>query len=183
MSHWKVLDSKVLFQTPFMKLRADRCELPDQRIMPKYYVVDFPDWVQTAAITTDNKLVMVKQYRHAAGEFFLELPGGSVEPGSEESIQMAALRELEEETGYTSEKVEYLGYFYPNPALQSNKNHIFLAHSCKKSSELNLDPFEELEVELWDIDLVFKSLKKGEIKHSLMAAGLNLVRAKLESVR
>lgn len=181
MSHWKVLDSKVLFETKFMKLRADKCELPDHRVMPKYFVVDFPDWVQTAALTEDNKLIMVKQYRHAAGEFFLELPGGSVEPGNQESIQTAALRELEEETGFTTtSKVEYLGYFYPNPALQSNKNHIYFATDCVKTSELKLDPYEELEVELWDIGKVFDALEQGKIQHSLMAAGLNLLRAKLK---
>lgn len=179
MSYWKTLESQVLFETAFMKLRADKCELPDKRVMPKYYVVDFPDWVQTAALTKDNKLIMVKQYRHAAKEFFLELPGGSVEPGTEESIEFAAARELQEETGYNGDKLEYLGYFYPNPALQSNKNHIYFAQNCEKVSELSLDPYEELEVELWDVNQVFDLLKKGEIKHSLMAAGLNLLRARL----
>ena len=98
MAKWKVLSSEYLIRKPWLTARCDRLELPDGRIMPEYYVLEYPDWVNVIAITKDGKFVMERQYRHALGVEAYELPCGVMENG--ETPLEAAKRELLEETGY-----------------------------------------------------------------------------------
>ncbi len=88
---WKVLDTKEIFKTGFYRLRTDRCELPDGRVMPNYYVMEFQDWVNVIPITNDNQVVLVEQYRHAIGRNSYEFPGGTVDPKGGELPEQAAL--------------------------------------------------------------------------------------------
>lgn len=171
---WKVLETTEIFTTALMKLRSEKCELPDGRIMSRYYVVDFPDWVHVVAITSANEMILLKQYRQAAREVFWEVPGGTLDPGHESDPLEAAKRELQEETGYTSSHWKLLGSHSPNPAIQTNKIHTYLALNCSKTHELALDPFEDLEVELKSVKESFKMLKRGEFTHSLMMSSLVL---------
>src|SRR6476620_5266589 len=96
---WKVLESEYLFNDePWLTIRREKCELPNGKIMPAYYIIEYPTWVSVLALTKDNKAVFVKQYRHGLGVISTELPGGVVEPG--ETPEQGAVRELKEETGY-----------------------------------------------------------------------------------
>ena len=72
---WKTLESKELFSSGLFQLKSDRCQLPDGRVMPRYYVMDFPDWVNIIPVTEQGEIILVEQYRHASGEIHLELPG------------------------------------------------------------------------------------------------------------
>ena len=78
---WKVLESEYLVRRPWLTARRDRLELPDGRIIPEYYVLEYPDWVNVIAITKDGQFVMERQYRHAARKISLELPCGVMEEG------------------------------------------------------------------------------------------------------
>lgn len=192
---WKVISTKNIYNTRYFKMRSDTCELPDGRVMPNYYVVEFPDWVQVVALTKNKEMVLVDQYRHAAGISCLEIPGGSMHPvedmttskalptgkpaGKVESPLLAAQRELREETGYISNNWSLLAHHYPNPALQSNAIHTFLAVDCEKVGEPTLDPYECLEVKLMPCRDVYTALDRGELKHSLIVSSLALARAKL----
>ncbi len=73
---WKVKSTKELMQAGLFRLRSDELELPDGRVMPRYYVMEFPEWVNIIPVTRDGKIVLVEQYRHASGEYELEIPGG-----------------------------------------------------------------------------------------------------------
>lgn len=168
---WRQVESETLIQTPFLRMRSDRCELPDGRVMPKYFVIEFADWVSVVPVTPDRELILVRQYRHAAGDSFLELPGGTTDTRSPEAPEEAAKRELLEETGYTPKRLVYLGHHFPNPALQTNKMHCYLALDCRKTADLNLDPFEDIDVELHPLDAL-PQLMRTEIVHSLMLATL-----------
>lgn len=179
-SHWKILKSFSAFKAGFFNLRVDECELPDRRVMPRYYVLEFPDWVNVVPVTEDGQMILVEQYRHAAGETFLEIPGGSTHPGGEDS-QAAGARELLEETGYAAREWVYCGFHYPNPALQNNKMHTYLARGCVKVQEPQLDPFEDLQVKTLPVAEVMSRLHKGEIRHSLIAASLTLAIQFLDS--
>jgi len=77
---WKIRSSEELFRSGIFCLRRDQCELPDGRIMPRYYVLEFPDWVNVVPVTADGQIVLVEQFRHAAGETTIEIPGGSMDP-------------------------------------------------------------------------------------------------------
>ena len=174
MSRWKILSSKELFQTGFFKIREDRCQLPDGRVMPKYYVMQFPDWVNIVPVTSEGKVVLVRQYRHGAEREFLEVPGGSTHPGVAEDPLRAAERELIEETGFKSTDWFSCGSHFPNPSLQANRMHTYLALNCKKVAEPNLDPFEDLTVELLSLQDVYDLWLRGEFSHSIISASLAL---------
>lgn len=169
---WKILESKSLFKSGIFELRSDKCELPDGRIMPRYFVMDFPDWVNVVPVTPDNEIIMVKQYRHASKKIHLEVPGGSIDPHRNESNLEGARRELLEETGYDSDQVELVMSHYPNPALQSNQMHTYLARNCKKVQEQSLDEFEDLELYFCSLERLEKHLKDGDIDHTIMIASI-----------
>lgn len=177
---WKVLDRWEIFKNRFINLRVDRCELPDGRLMPDYYVLDFVPWVHVIPVTKNGQIVMIRQYRHGAGEVFWEIPGGTTHPSTgDEDPLMAAKRELLEETGYESDTWKLIGEHFPNPALQSNQMLLYLAQNCEKVAEPLLDPFEDIEVELMPIKDVFDRAESGGIKHSIVLAGLMMARRHL----
>ena len=95
---WEVLEREYLFRRPWLTARKDVVKLPNGNIIPEFYVLEYPDWVNVIAITTDEKFVMIRQYRHGLGETRYELCAGVVDPG--EDPLTAAKRELYEETGY-----------------------------------------------------------------------------------
>lgn len=172
---WQVLKSDELYRNPYFALRRETCLLPDERIMPAYYVWEMVDWVNVVALTTDGQLILVNQYRHAAKSRFIEFPGGTTEPASNESHEQAAVRELREETGYVPGTLHYLGMYFPNPGLQDNRMHVYLAIDCEWVGEPTLDPFEDIEVELANVaDFLDMFQHGGRPIHALMMASLSM---------
>lgn len=113
------------------------------------------------AVNEDGKLLMVRQYRNALDRFTLEIPAGKLDmPG--ESTLVCAKRELEEETGYTSENVEYLLTVNTTIAFCDEKVDIYLARDLKKTAQ-HLDPEEEINVELWDIEDLKQLIYDGKM--------------------
>ena len=103
--HWKVLKSELVFDEKWYKLRRDEVELPNGKVMDDYYVSVRPDVVLSFPVTEDGDVIFVRQYKHAAADVFIELPGGVIDD-HESNPKEAAKRELLEETGYTSDDVE-----------------------------------------------------------------------------
>ena len=169
---WKVLESQEIFSSGIFQLKVDRCELPDGRIMPKYYVMDFPDWVNVVPVTEDGQFILIKQYRHASKKIHIEIPGGSTDPHRNESNLEGARRELLEETGFDSSHIVKVSSHYPNPAMQSNQMHTYVALDCKKVQEQNLDPYEDLSLYFCTKEQVKKHLENGDIDHTIMIASL-----------
>lgn len=166
------MKSTEIFKTAFFRFRRDQCELPDGRVMPNYYVMEFPDWVNVVPVTDDGRIVLVEQYRHALGKTVLEFPGGSTNPGENEDPKKAGLRELAEETGYVPEDIRLLGVHAPNPAMQNNRMHTFIAFGCKKIQEPDPDPFEDLRTVLLPVSEVIEKVLSGEINHSIVVSSL-----------
>ena len=162
---WKVLDSEYLFNVPWLTIRKEKCELPNGRIMPAYYTLEYPTWVSAFALTKDNKVVIVKQYRHGLEVISTELPGGVVDKG--ESPEFAIKRELKEETGYTFESYEYLGKISANPATTNNYMQMYLARGGEKVSEQSLDETEDVEVLIYDIKEVKQLVRENKIVQAL----------------
>lgn len=167
---WKKLNSKYLIRTPWATLRVDECELPDGRIMPNYYVLEYPDWVNGVGLTEEGEIVMIRQYRHGGELISLELPGGCIEEG--ENPANAIEREMLEETGYQFEKFEQVAVLYPNPATSNNKTYCFIATGGRKIREQHLDPHEDIEVVILPLKEVEKLLQENKIPQSLHASGL-----------
>jgi ADP-ribose pyrophosphatase len=167
---WKKLSSHYIHKGPWATLRSDRCEMPDGRIVEDYYVLEYPNWVNAVAVTEDNKILMVQQYRHAAGIVSLEIPGGVMEAG--ELPEDALRRELLEETGYQFDDFELLCITYANPSTANNKTFCYLAKGGKKVQEQDLDEHEELIVNTYTTNEVKQLLADNKIVQALHCTGL-----------
>ena len=160
--NWKILSSEYLFNDLWFKVRKDKCETPQGKIVDPYYVYEFPTWVTAVAITEEGKIILERQYRHALGETCIEIPGGCVDD-TDTSLEEAISRELLEETGYSFSSYEYLGKISANPSTNSNLMHMFLAKGGKKVASQELDHNEEIEIELATAEELKQMLKENKI--------------------
>ena len=178
---WKVLESKQLFNEPWLHIRVEKCELPNGKIMPAYYILEYPSWANAFALTKDGKVLMVKQYRHAIGEESIELAGGVVDAG--ETPEEAIKRELLEETGYAFESIERIGKISANPATANNYTYFFLARGGEKVAEQNLDYTEDVEVLLYTMEEVKELLRENKILQALHTSCIFYALERLGEVR
>src|SRR5215472_7608549 len=116
---WKVIESRYLIRDPWMVLRADRCKTSGGITIDPYYVQEPEDWVQVIAFDRDNRILLIRQYRHGAGVISSELPCGKIDPG--ETPADAARRELLEETGCAAQALLPLPSLSPNSAHYANR--------------------------------------------------------------
>lgn len=163
---WKLISSEYLYKESWFTIRKDKCEAPDGTIIDPYYVYEFPTWVSALALTEDNDVVMVRQYRHGIAQTILEIPGGCVDD-TDANLESAVARELLEETGYEFSKYDYLGKISPNPSTNNNWMHMFLARGGRKVKELDLDHNEDIEVHLISLDMLKKMLRDNKIFQAL----------------
>jgi len=168
--NWKILESKYVYKDRWFIARTDRCELPDGRIIEPYYVLEFPDWCGVVVVTEDEKIVLVRQYRHAIQETTYEIPGGVID--KTETPEASAKRETREETGYEAGQIEYLYKVATNPATNTNFAYFFLATHAKPVAEQQFDPFEDMDVLLFSKDEIFTLLKENKILHAAHVGAL-----------
>lgn len=178
---WTKLHSEYLVKKNWATLRVDTCRLPDGRIMDDYYVLEYPNWANAIAITEDGDVLLVKQYRHAAGEVVLEIPGGVVDAG--ESPEEAVKRELLEETGYAFTEIEKLCELWPNPATGNNRIHSYLAKGGKLVAGQSLDEHEELIVEKVSIARLKQLLLDNQIGQAMHVSGIFYALLKLGEIK
>lgn len=167
---WKTLTSEYLVKAPWAVLRRDSCRMPNGHTVPEYYVLEYPNWVNIVAITTENKIILVRQYRHGIKQDVLEIPGGVIDSG--ETALKAAKRELLEETGYEFERFEKISELFPNPATSNNITTTYLATGGKKVGEQQLDDQEEIEIHLASIEEVKELLVSNRFGQALHSAAL-----------
>jgi ADP-ribose pyrophosphatase len=163
---WKTLSSEYLFNDRWFKVRKERCETPEGKIVDPYYVYEFATWVGAVPVTEEGKIVMVRQYRHALGETCIEIPGGCVDD-ADKNVNEAISRELLEETGYSFSSYEYLGKISPNPSTNTNLLHMFLAKGGKKVAVQKLDENEEIEIILLTINELKQLLRENKIVQAM----------------
>ncbi len=132
---------------------------------------EFPTWVAAVALTDDDKVILVRQYRHAIQETIIELPGGCVDV-TDKNIDEAIKRELLEETGYSFSAVEYLGKTSPNPSTNSNFLHMYLLRGGKKVQHQQLDYNEQIEVGLVSIEELIELLQNNKIVQAMHVAAI-----------
>jgi ADP-ribose pyrophosphatase len=170
---WKTLKSKMVLDNPWCQVRQDEIELPNGKIIEDYFVSIKPDVAMVLPITTNREIIFVRQYRHAVGEFFLELPAGNFDP-KKESAEVAAIRELAEETGYTTQEFRKIGDLYDKPSKDTNQIHLFLAENVSKVGEQQLDITEEIEIIFIPVEAVLEKIIQGEISVAGTIAALFL---------
>lgn len=159
---WKILNSQLVLDNPWCKVRRDEVELPSGEVIDDFFVNVRPDIVLILAVTLQQEIVFVRQYRHGIQDILLELPGGGFHSQRETSLS-AAHRELEEETGYVAEEMRLLATLYDNPVKDTNKIHLFLAKNAHPSSIQQLDVTEDVELVLVPIEDVLAKISTGEI--------------------
>jgi 8-oxo-dGTP pyrophosphatase MutT (NUDIX family) len=151
------------------RVRRDVSRSPRDGRAHDFYVIEAPDWINVIPLTADEEVVMIEQYRHGTGEVTLEIPGGMVDPG--ESPPETAAREMLEETGYAAREVVALGSLHPNPAIQNNRIHTFLAAGAEFTRAPVFDGTEQTVVRLVPLARVPSLIADGTITHSLVVSG------------
>ena len=164
--HWKNKEIKLIADCRVFSVYQHFAQAPGTDAVLDFYVLKLFNWANVIPITVDQQVVFVKQYRHGTGQVTLEIPGGIIDPGKHDPKE-AAERELFEETGYRAKELILLGHHHPNPALQNNVCHTYLAPNVEKISEPLFDPagYEYIEVSLVPLSEVPRLIKNGDITH------------------
>lgn len=164
---WEIIKDQIEYRSRIFNIVRRTSEHPQQG-RADFFVIDTRDWVNVIAVTPQNEMLMVEQYRHGIDEFSLEIPGGVIDDG--ESPKEAAQRELLEETGYEGEQWFYLGKSSSNAAIMNNWTHTWLATGCRARGFQNLDEHEEIKVSLIPKKKCLTMLREGVIHHSVVQA-------------
>jgi len=171
---WKDISKEAIYSGPVFTVFEKLSEGPEGRL-GKFSVIEASDWAVVVPLVRSSaspEFLMVRQYRHGSDRPSLEFPGGVVEKGEEPMA--AAARELAEETGWASDTILHAGTVFPNPAIQSNHFHVFLALDPKPSVDRNLDEHEVVDALLVPTSSVMNGMGEGELSHALMATALFL---------
>jgi 8-oxo-dGTP pyrophosphatase MutT (NUDIX family) len=168
---WQKLSSKPLGNFHIFTIRSDQVISPRTQQQQDVYVIDCGNWVNVIAVTPDQQLVMIEQYRHGSTTVELEIPGGMID-AKDASPVAAGVRELCEETGYEGENPRVLGQIFPNPAIMSNTCYTVMVENCRCLHPVKFDHGEDLATRLVPIADLPQLVAGGKIKHSLVVVAL-----------
>ncbi|NER82334.1 MAG: NUDIX hydrolase [Leptolyngbya sp. SIO1D8] len=172
-SPWQRVRSHPVFTNHWLTVRQDTVTLPNGACIDDYFLVELPPVALIMPMTSWGEVVFVRQYRHAAAQVMLELPAGNFDP-RKESAASAAMRELQEETGYQAVQVEPLGILFDNPVKCTYETHVFLAQNVVPIGGQAWDVTEEIEVVLLSLNDVSQAITDGQIAVSGSIAALHL---------
>jgi 8-oxo-dGTP pyrophosphatase MutT (NUDIX family) len=168
---WKKIGSKPVGDFRIFTIRSDQVMSPRTRQIHDFFVIDCVNWVNVIALTPDQQLVMVEQYRHGSRTVELEVPGGMID-AADASPEAAGVRELREETGYEGVNPRLIGRIFPNPAIMSNVCFTLLLEQCRCAHPLEFDHGEDLATRLVPVAEIPDLVAQGKIQHSLVAVAL-----------
>lgn len=169
---WHSDEQETLAETRVFTVRRKRATSPnDPTRRGEFFVIDAPDWVNVIAVTDDDRVLMIEQFRHGIEEITVEIPGGAVDPG--EDPLTAGLRELREETGYGGGRAELIGVVTPNPALMDNRCHTVLVRGVERQGDAQLEGFEEIRTWLAPLADVPEMIRSRRITHALVIAAFH----------
>ena len=168
---WNRVESKYIADCRVFSVREDFCERSSDQKNGVFYVIENPDWTNVIALTRQQEVILIEQFRHGSEEIILEIPGGMIDEN--EAPETAARRELTEETGYSAKNFIFLGKSHPNPAIQNNTIFHFLALDCEKTAETSFDEHESVITKLFPLTEIENLIKEGKITHSLVIAAFH----------
>lgn len=163
MKDWEKIKSEFIGDYKIFKARYDFLKNPRNNKEVKVTVLEAEDAVNVVALTTENRILFIKQYRFGSGEFSLEVPGGFIE--KDEVPLIAAKRELKEETGFTAPHWEYLGAVFANPVFMNSKVHHFVAYDASLTDQKDLDEAEDIEIVLMTKSVLKQKIEAKELTH------------------
>ena len=171
MNKWPITSSRELYKNRILTVSADLATNPRNQHQSEYYRLDFPDWINVIAITEEDEILLIRQYRHGSKEIELEVPGGCIDSG--EDPLKAGMRELLEETGFTGDHAEIIGTVNPNPAIQSNTCYTAFCKNARKIQEPNLDPGEDIEIIRYPLSEINEAILQGKISNAMVIAAFH----------
>ncbi len=164
---WKRLSKGEEQDLTILRVREDTFSDPRDGTAHPRVIITAPDWVNVVALTREGEALLVRQFRFGLEADTLEIPGGMVDRGEEPAA--AAARELEEETGFRASELVFLGAVHPNPALQNNRCHSYLALGCQRQSHSQAqDAGEDIEVVRVPASALQRLVREGTITHALV---------------
>jgi ADP-ribose pyrophosphatase len=172
---WTLLGSQDVSDHRIFRLRHDRYRFEPTGVERDFVVLDSPSWVNVVPLTPEGKVVLIRQYRHGIQDVTIEVPGGVIDRG--ELPEHAAVRELQEETGYVAERIRLLARVLPNPAIQNNWCYLYVAEGCRPTGQTNFDPFEVIDVVEHPLDEIPTLIRDGRICHCMVIAAFAMLGA------
>jgi ADP-ribose pyrophosphatase len=170
----EILSNQTVYQGKVFDISV--AEIREGETTYKREIVNHHGSAVVIPVFADNTIALVKQYRHAAQEYLLEICAGTLEEN--ESPEIGAARELEEEIGFTAKNIEKLSEFYVSPGFLTEKMNLFLATDLTETAQ-NFDEDEFIEIERVSFEEAFAKINNGEIKDAKTIIGLILAGAKL----
>lgn len=168
---WQKISSTPIGNFRIFTMRSDKKISPRTGKEHDFVILDSVNWVNVVALTPDQQVVMIEQFRHGSNTVELEIPGGMMDAG-ECSPVVSGVRELREETGYEGEHARVLGRVFPNPATQSNTCFTVLVENCRCLHPVAFDHGEDLITRLVAVGDLPRLVGQGNIKHTLVVAAL-----------
>lgn len=183
MKKWQIIESKMVFDLPWYKVRQDKVRLPSGKVLDDYLVSVRSDYVITFPVVEDGKVIILTQYKHGVQKFITEFPAGLPKKG--ESMEAAARRELREETGYGKGRFTKLAKLAENPTKSTNWAHIYLAEGLEKVGEQELDDEGEGEMKIRMVTFqeLWQMIQKGEIETMPMVSAAIHALAHLKTIK
>ena len=168
----KTLKSEKIYDGAIINLRRDKVTVQGGTSYRE--IIEHNGGAVIAALTDDNKLVMVRQYRKPAGKVMLEVPAGKIDPG--EKPLEAAVRELKEETGYTASEGKFLTEFSPSVGYSEERLYLYLCTGLTPG-ETCFDENEAIDIEEMELEKLFNMAMSGEIDDAKTIIAILMVKA------
>jgi len=167
---WRRRSSRILFDSPWFRLRQDEVTLPGGEDIT-YTLVEHAGYVVVVPITDDGDVVMERIYRYTVQRTLLECPSGGLDG---EDPETAARRELEEETGYRAARVERLGSFYGSTGISNERYHVCLARGLTRDGIVQREITEQMQIELHPLSALRQRALRGELEDAASAYAILL---------